>query len=338
MTKVVSWDELNFDTKGATLLLGNGASIAVSDRFNYKSLYEKAQLAKAERAVFDALSTCDFERVLRALAETDTVSAALGRRCDTRATLEKVRRALITVVQSTHPEPEKVRDALSTAAVFSQRFDTIVSFNYDLLVYWMLMAANANDQVHRFKDCFDGNGTFIGNKWSTYRESLAPYKRTTLVFYAHGAAFLAQTDGSEVKLSGDAGGLADVIARRWIGGDLPLFVSEGDADSKLSVIGASDYLRTVFFDVLPKAVKGRNIVAYGLGFKNNDKHIVAALAKAPPKRLAVSVWGASEVDRQNEVLRIEALLRKQIPETETQIDFFDASSAGCWIHPPMTAP
>ena len=54
--------------KDATLILGNGASIAVNSCFNYINLFDKACgnsiLDQTSKALFEALETTDFELVI----------------------------------------------------------------------------------------------------------------------------------------------------------------------------------------------------------------------------------------------------------------------------------
>jgi hypothetical protein len=66
------------------LLLGNGASVAVSSRFGYPSLFEEAcspgadaQLIADDVALFHELRTTNFEYVLFGLLMSERVSAAL---------------------------------------------------------------------------------------------------------------------------------------------------------------------------------------------------------------------------------------------------------------------
>jgi len=335
MTKVVSWDELNFDTEGATLLLGNGASIAVSDRFNYKSLYEQAKkhelLCTDAQAVFDEFKQTNFESVMRVLAEAERVSTALGQRFDTRDHVNAIRNALIQVVRLVHPKPgdvngssddRTVEQCLQPAAEFAGRFETIVTFNYDLLLYWMLMQEN-----HLFGDCFyrpadSEHLVFNGGQIS----------RKSTVFYAHGALFLAReaATGLEFKVvpSGSQKLIECVINSLEKKGRDTLYVSEGDDDSKLKAIRSSPYLSHVHYNVLGKMSDG--VVAYGLSF--SDKYLAKLLGDHPPKHLAVAVQGKDDDERGSRAAELQGCLSRN-----SQIDFFDAESPGCWIHPPKAA-
>ena len=84
-------------------------------------------------------------------------------------------------------------------AEFMKRFETVLSLNYDLLVYWAMLKGN-DEYGNWFKDGFIDEGRF-DNDYEVLREPLGA-ERATLVFYPHGNLILA-TDliGDEVKLS-----------------------------------------------------------------------------------------------------------------------------------------
>lgn len=70
--ELMNWDKIA-DLGWPTLLLGNGLSINVSDRFNYDALFDKAKLTPAAEAVFDDLDTENFEVVLEAVHHATVV-------------------------------------------------------------------------------------------------------------------------------------------------------------------------------------------------------------------------------------------------------------------------
>ncbi len=92
------------------ILIGNGASRAVSTKFAYKSLYEVAvsghianALTVAEQALFETMDTRNFEQVLSTLATATFVNKHLG--IDTqpvKAAYERIRLALVESVRSVH--------------------------------------------------------------------------------------------------------------------------------------------------------------------------------------------------------------------------------------------
>ena len=205
---------------------------------------------------------------------------------------------------------------------FMQRFRTVVSLNYDLLVYWAGMRGNAV-LGNWFKDGF-WNGR-ISPEWREYRQ---PYGATgaTLVFYPHGHLALAtNTRDIEFKISAQEGRLLlDTILDRWTAAQCtPLFVCEGTHQEKTRAILRSRYLNLVHEDVLPEI--GGTLVIYGWGLGAQDAHIVDAVRKAHPSRVAVSVHNGD----QDYAVRASHILRY----ATDHIDFFDAASPTCWIHP-----
>lgn len=80
--KIYSWKELKekYPTWD-TLLLGNGASIAIHSEFCYPSLYDKAKsdgLLSRSESIFKQFDTENFEQVLLACWYAEKVNAALG--------------------------------------------------------------------------------------------------------------------------------------------------------------------------------------------------------------------------------------------------------------------
>lgn len=82
MAEVIQWKDIQNRFHQGALLLGNGASIAVNQCFNYGSLYEKAVelefLTVEVQMVFDKFKVNDFELVLRRLWQAKLVNEALN--------------------------------------------------------------------------------------------------------------------------------------------------------------------------------------------------------------------------------------------------------------------
>nr|WP_231489694.1 DUF4917 family protein [Halomonas saliphila] len=155
--EIQPWSEIA-DQFTDNLLLGNGASIAVDDRFRYRSLKEHAiengLFTKDVRSLFDFFRTDDFELVLRIVWQSTNVNAALDIEDDkTEQAYRHVRDCLIDAVRDIHPEYGEVEDHFPTVAKFMKGFKTVVSLNYDLIVYWAMMHGNELKNRHRFKDC-----------------------------------------------------------------------------------------------------------------------------------------------------------------------------------------
>src|SRR5262252_8323332 len=132
---IAEWQELEKQRAWSSLLLGNGASIALHRGFEYPSLYSVAEsrnLLGASQGVFQALATSDFEHVLLALWHADLVNTALG---DPSPEIVRAyadaRGALIQAVHAVHCAPEVAAPAFPAIGRFAKAFPTIVTFNYD---------------------------------------------------------------------------------------------------------------------------------------------------------------------------------------------------------------
>lgn len=327
------WGEIS-GQPWSSLLLGNGASIALHPEFRYPTLHGVAEargLLPTSGPIFRALGTTDFEHVLLGCWYAERVNASLGSpsRDITRAYAE-VRAALIQAVRAVHPEHATIVALLQHAAAFASNFATVVTLNYDVTLYWAMLLFNA-DRGKWFKDAFIRDGAFEPD-WEFLRFPRWPAEGSTMVFYPHGSVAIARDDlGRETKLSAGATDLLNAIAATWnTGNTVPVFVSEGASADKVAAIRRSRYLSSVYDDVLPKL--GDGLVVYGWSFDERDRHILTAIAKNAPQQLAVSVFtGQPEGDQQAFCHRVLALTAAVLPDAE--VLFFDSRSPGCWSNP-----
>jgi len=329
------WSDIADDFKD-TLVLGNGASIAITSNFSYSSLFESAtqkeQITKNIKRIFEHLDTKDFELVLRMLWHASHINKALEiEDSATSATYSELRTALVKTVRDIHVAYDDVKDELLNIVTFMKQFSTVFSLNYDLLVYWAMMLGNRKEPW--FKDCFI-QGEFQSD-WEQYREPYRNARGSTLVFYPHGNLALA-TDivGKEVKLgSTDSKNLLDTIIKEWNEDNyIPLFVSEGTTDQKSLSASRSAYINSVHNSVLPKSRK--SVVIFGWAMSDNDAHIINAIAKSKPHSIAVSVL-TNQVDSDEYCTELKTKLKKEMDIKDLTIKFFDAESEGCWVHPPQ---
>ena len=241
---IAQWTQIAPTYRQGTILLGNGASMAVSPSFGYGSLLEHAQqtglLADDVNRLFRFFGTSDFELILRLVWQASNVNKSLeipDHR--THQAYLNVRECLIQAVRNVHPEYDLVSARLPSMYQFLKGFDTVISLNYDLLVYWtMTYGLNVQDG-HLFKDCFLGNGAHgaFSDAWQGFRE---PYRErtNTLVFYPHGNLALCRNAvEKELKIHSAGAGLLEAILQAWRSEQVvPLFVSEGTMQQKVSSI------------------------------------------------------------------------------------------------------
>lgn len=341
MAEIMPWKEIaeHYDD---TLLVGNGGSIAIDGRFAYGSLKEAANnaglITASIQRVFDYLETEDFELVMSLMWHASHVNRALG--VTEQATQEaygEVKTALVETVRNNHADYETVSPHLATLAEFMSRFKTVLSLNYDLIVYWAMLEGNRVKNGNWFKDCFT-DGRVFDEDWRRLRQ---PYRVSgaTLVFYPHGNLALAShltRDDEKIVRETDFEQLLDRVLETWDEGNaVPLFVSEGTSQQKQTAIARSGYLSEVSRDVL-RSLDG-SLVIYGWSLSTSDSHIVRELGNAKIDRVAVSVHvgerGLEELDQHLSVTR--ARIARINPGAK--VEFFDASSDGCWHRPPLVA-
>ncbi|MFT5636331.1 MAG: hypothetical protein ACI89T_001795 [Cognaticolwellia sp.] len=327
MAEVKQWEEIKEDFEAGSLILGNGASMAVSDKFGYASLFDEAKkldhLTKPVQKVFKSFDVEDFELVLRRLWQAKLVNKALKiEHGKVEESYQRVRTALIATVRDTHVPYQEAENHLEHVYQFMKPFKKVVSLNYDLIVYWAAMFGNNQIESELgkrnwFKDCFNGQRVFAN--WKEADD--------TLFVYPHGNLVLHHHEFSNVKkiTVGKSEDLLESILNKWEKRDLaPAFVCEGTQESKEQSISSCDYLEKVFYEVLPSL--DENIVIYGWAMAEQDEHLLEQISKSEPQKVAVSVYQNDEV--------FMGRVKKQLKGIGVEkVIFFDSQSAGAWNQP-----
>ncbi len=335
------------------LLIGNGASIAVCEKFDYKTLYGVAVnnhlISKNCEKLFRTFGSTNFEFIMKVLSDASKVNELLTIKEDkTKAAYDEIRKALIDSVGAIHPQRNEFEWALKSATVFMANFETIFSLNYDLLLYWAMLLYNSNVGANHFKDCFIPDGDdpntlrFASDFEQFLRKPDDGLQASTLVFYPHGNLILANTQlGKEVKLFKDENCILDTILEKWtVGKFSPLIVSEGDSKKKVLAIESSNYLTNVYNGAL--AEMSGTLVIYGWSFsKQFDNHIFRALDRAAPQsseftesKLATIAISAYLKDPKYEkfCINVQNRIKASRNLRNCEIMWFDAESEGCWTH------
>jgi len=316
------------------ILLGNGASIAIDERLSYHSLYE--QVCESGRLnheiinMFEYFDTTNFEFIMKLLLEASQVNEVLKiGDAKTKDYYFEIRESLINTIRDIHPTHESVEHLLSQIAYFLMNFTTVLSLNYDLLVYWSILEGNDRLECTWFKDCYV-NGEF--NKDFGYlSKPKPPAKGATLVFYPHGSLFfVTDIHGNEEKLSRSKDEiLLEVILARWKEKDyIPLFVSEGSTISKFHAITRSNYLNTVYDSIL-RRIPG-SLVIYGWSASEQDDHIFNAIDHKYINDIAVSVH-TENPNWESYCEKIENRIALTHNLRNVNLYFFDSKCEGCWI-------
>ena len=319
------------------LLLGNGASIAVDGRFNYPSLFAAASdaglLTPPVQDIFRRFNnSTDFEYVLRKLWQAKLVNEALEVEAGAvEAAYAQVRLALIETVRATHVTREEILGQLTPIYQFMKRFKTVLSLNYDLIVYWAAMRGNeALRKTHAFKDGMISG--VLDENWPRLRRPLKQNQTVTMFFYPHGNLALVRTPSQlERKVhANDGATLLEGIITEWQRDDvIPIFVSEGTSSQKRDAIRASSYLSDIYFNAVTDI--GDSLVIYGWNMGEQEQHILDQIKRAAPNRIAVSVFTGDALHMQN-AKRMEQQLN-QLRIKDLDIVFFDSRSAKCWNNP-----
>ncbi|MCH5715569.1 DUF4917 family protein [Niabella hibiscisoli] len=165
-TKLISFDEaLRISGDKKHLLLGNGFSISWKpDTFRYDSLYDRANFKNLNpdiKKVFEKLKTKDFELVMKSLVNAAGVlKVYLPARKRLIAELEQdaveLKNLLVTTIASNHPEnPSEISEnEYFLANSFLNHFQNIYTLNYDLLLYWVIMHYNQENDKIKYDDGF----------------------------------------------------------------------------------------------------------------------------------------------------------------------------------------
>lgn len=334
---IKDWAEIKDNYENGNLIIGNGASVALHQKFRFDSLKEEAEKLRLFNddisKLFIEFDTSDFELILRLVWHAKLINKHLGivdQKLD--SAYENIKQALIKVVKEVHCEHSDIADQLPQLYQFTKQFRTVVSLNYDLILYWILMYGNRNEDGHRFKDCFQGSGLFRNN-WQDLRNPIRKEKEVTLSLYQHGnLSIFRDAKNTETKVQrGDFEGLLEVITSQWEDNKIPLFVAKGTGTKKLESIKSSSYLSTIFYEVLPDLITQKaNLVIYGWSLGKQESHLVKQIFKNKQSgKVAISIFQ----NNQEECHRIYRLIKNEKVAPNIEIEFFDSQSSGCWNNP-----
>lgn len=313
------WEEIA-DEEWDALLVGNGLSINISERFAYESLYGESEKARRsdglddrDRAIFERFGTSNFEVVLGKLRDAIAMADVIGQsETAYRSRFVSIQRALGETIRGVHLKRSEVPDAsLEKIKADLMRYRAIFSTSYDLIVYW---ATGHEEEYDRFRDCFWGARSDFNPADCEIWRGNKP------VYYLHGALHLI-VEGSGVtrKLIADDRTLLDQFGEP-IADDpeaRPLLITEGSPRDKLRAIKGNDYLAHSY-EALEKQANPLLVFGHALG--EQDRHLIDAINANPDRPVAVSM-----VAREKHALRerqsdIWGKLKSK------EVYFFDAST------------
>lgn len=312
---IENWEEIK-SNRFEALLLGNGFSIGISDRFKYESLLEQIDryeipMYPMARDLFrkDKVNTHNFEEILRVIYHASLVNFY------NQSAIEQlyfnVQKSLIEAVYQSHVSYSGV--PIEDVALELKKYRSIFTTNYDLIPYWSLMGAFS---FRGFCDYFWSSGCKFDLSDTDIRDSKRP------IYYLHGAIHLkTNPDGVVYKVTASEDRtLSNIIDSKSMG-NTPLFISEGKSNIKLRRIRENYYFSFCYDKLLHCE---RNMVVYGHGLdKEYDEHILSALKKSPMEKLAFSVFSGM---RDEEKEAFASNLRAYFSSTDKELYFFESTT------------
>lgn len=312
LIEIKQWENVD-DDSWRNLLLGNGFSIGISDKFHYWTLLDNVKklgikMYPHAQEIFDKVNTVNFEEVLRIIYHAYIVNFY---NLDAIKSLYlNVRKSLIEAVNASHVTYVGV-PALNINTQL-RKFRSIYTTNYDLIPYWSVMKSNSDSFCDFFwnKACVfnSSDTTIIGAKSALY--------------YLHGAIHLQESpDGCTFKVTAtQETSISEIIDESGFK-DTPLFISEGKSEFKLRRIRSNDYLNFCYNRLLK--AQG-NFVIFGHSLSEDyDAHILSALKENNAEKIAISVFtGMKDKDKSKFINEVQTYFHG----SKKEVVFFDSSS------------
>lgn len=313
---LLRWDDIR-DEEWNGILIGNGASIAIWDKFNYTSIFKTAcssliqkPLDKEDVRVFHLLKTTNFEIVLNALSTAININRIFKikfRKISLRH--RSIKNALLQALRVVHISWEKIPETtFKCIAAELSRYKQVFSTNYDLLIYWTIMHRKGRG----FKDQFYGQEFRVveaNKKWGSQ----------TRIYYLHGGLHLYEEPiGRTLKRFREPfNSLLELFGTPFGADAVPLIITEGSSEEKLVSINQSEYLSYAFSEF-----KNHNnsIVIFGHSLSDNDEHISSAIRDWNKKKIAISLLPGDT----QKIIRLKAQYISKLKCED--IYFFDATT------------
>ncbi len=316
------WDNIKSRHEWEGLLVGNGASLAVWEGFRYESLYKKAlqdidhPLSSADLKIFRSMNIHDFERILAALWTAKVICNTLEQDVQVRMIRKRYRgiqRALIEAVHAVHVPWNLSDEVLKQIQSALLLHESVYSTNYDLLLYWAIMAEGSPSR----KDYFWSGSDLSFDITNTELDFNEPRR----ILYLHGALHLVKLPyGSGTrKLRASEGDLLSQFGRNLDAGETPLFVTEGTAQEKLAAIRSSDYLSFAYEQFTNHE---GDLVIFGHSLGESDQHLIDIMKSWSKRTIAFSM--RRNTTNPNNIIERKARIRSQL--TKANILFFDAQT------------
>lgn len=322
------------------LLLGNGFSIACRpDIFRYEELFEQADfsaLPDSAKSTFSVLHTTDFERVIKALRDSASVSSLYGVKNEQivamRRHADALKELLVQTIAESHPSlPGDIADDEYTACQrFLSNFSTTYTLNYDLLLYWTHMHHESRAEVKSDDGFRTSQSDIESGIESDYVVWESGQSHDQNMWFLHGALHVFDSGTEIQKYTWNRTGIRLIEQiREALSRDLfPLFVAEGSSTEKLERIRHSDYLAKAYrsFQEIQHC-----LFIYGHSLAANDEHYLRIIEHGKLSHIFVGLYGdpTSAVNR-GIIERAEAMCLARRRKRELRVDFYDSESARVW--------
>ncbi len=323
---ILDWSRLAKDFKEPDLLLGNGFSLNITDRFYYNSLFEKfLEKCKPEfGSIYKSFKTSSFEFILEKLQDADDTNEIFGVKIyRVKEAIEDLKTGLVSAIQDNHPKAVDInKNQLESIANHLKGFNDVFSLNYDLFLYLTIMILNEKSSkdksIQPYSDYFYGEYIYDRQFTSFTDEKCQGYDK--FVYYLHGALFLFKESFYDLKLrkAGDSTELIKLIGKAIQKEMMPLFVNEGTPEQKQAAINRSSYLR---FALENLQTTSNPLVIFGTSLSDSDKHIIDAINKNK-RDLAISIHVGH---RTKEEIESEMHLIKS-KLTNPKVQFFNSAT------------
>ena len=329
---IQTWSAIAAGFREADLLLGNGFSVSITPRLDYRSLFDRflGECSIESRNIFTRFETSNFELILQKLSDARDVDRIFGIRAERiEDAADELKDGLIRTIQGVHPRwTETDEQQLERIALKIDEFDDVFTLNYDLYLYRVILILKDRlearrrdgENVREYSDYFWQNyDTQFLRFDSDPSHDFHGYRHQ---YYLHGALFLFKEPSYDYDLklrrAESREELIEVISKNIKAGRMPLFVSEGTPEQKEQAISRSEYLT---FARKRLAMSDKALVIFGTSLSDSDRHIVNAINQNK-RELAVSIHIGTKL--KDEVKTAEHLIRSKFPRHE--LVFFDSST------------